>query len=70
MKMREQQQLCLFKNQDEWENLYVIFATSSGGVRRNSLADFWRINKNGKIAMKLDLKERIISVQTCMEDTS
>ncbi len=60
--------MSLPENQDEWENLYVIFATSSGGIRRNSLADFWRINKNGKIAMKLDSKERIISVQTCTED--
>jgi len=60
--------MSLPENQEEWENLYVIFATSSGGVRRNSLADFWRINKNGKIAMKLDSKERIISVQTCTED--
>ena len=60
--------MSLPENQDEWENLYVIFATSSGGIRRNSLADFWRINKNGKIAMKLDSKERIISVQTCTKD--
>ncbi len=60
--------MSLPENQDEWKNLYVIFATSSGGVRRNSLSDFWRINKNGKIAMKLDSKERIISVQTCTED--
>ena len=60
--------MSLPENQDDWENLYVIFATSSGGIRRNSLADFWRINKNGKIAMKLDSKERIISVQTCTED--
>ena len=60
--------MSLPENQEEWENLFVIFATSSGGVRRNSLADFWRINKNGKIAMKLDSKERIISVQTCTED--
>ena len=60
--------MALPENQDEWENLFVIFATSSGGIRRNSLADFWRINKNGKIAMKLDSSERIISVQTCTEE--
>ena len=60
--------MSLPENQDEWKNLFVIFATSSGGVRRNSLSDFWRINKNGKIAMKLGEKERIISVQTCTED--
>jgi len=56
------------EDQEEWNNLYVVFATSSGGIRRNSLSDFWRINKNGKIAMKLDSKERIISVQTCTEN--
>ena len=60
--------MALPENQDEWENLFVVFATSSGGIRRNSLADFWRINKNGKIAMKLDSSERIISVQTCTEE--
>ncbi len=31
-----------------------MFATRSGNVRRNSLADFENINRNGKIAMKLD----------------
>ena len=56
------------EDQEEWNNLYVVFATSSGGIRRNSLSDFWRINKNGKIAMKLDSKERIISVQTCTDN--
>ena len=58
------------EDQEEWNNLYVVFATSSGGIRRNSLSDFWRINKNGKIAMKLDSKERIISVQTCTENNN
>jgi len=62
--------MALPENQDEWENLFVVFATSSGGIRRNSLADFWRINKNGKIAMKLDSSERIISVQTCTEENN
>jgi len=57
--------MALPENQSDWEGLFVVFATSSGGIRRNSLSDFWNINKNGKIAMKLKSEEKIISVQTC-----
>jgi DNA gyrase subunit A len=50
-----------------WSKLELIFATRSGGVRRNALTDFESINRNGKIAMKLDAEEgsetdRIVSV--------
>jgi DNA gyrase subunit A len=50
-----------------WSKLELIFATRSGGVRRNALTDFESINRNGKIAMKLDADEggaadRIVSV--------
>ena len=50
-----------------WANLELIFATKSGGVRRNALTDFESINRNGKIAMKFDGEEggetdRIVSV--------
>jgi DNA gyrase subunit A len=45
-----------------------MFVTSSGGIRRNNLSDFSRINKNGKIAMKPAKDETIISVQTCTDD--
>jgi DNA gyrase subunit A len=50
-----------------WANLELIFATKSGGVRRNALTDFESINRNGKIAMKFDAEEggatdRIVSV--------
>ena len=34
--------------------LDVMFATRSGDVRRNKLSDFVQVNRNGKIAMKLD----------------
>ena len=37
-----------------WGALELMFATRRGNVRRNSLADFENINRNGKIAMKLD----------------
>ena len=42
-----------------------MFATRSGNVRRNSLADFESINRNGKIAMKLDEGDRIVRVAIC-----
>ncbi len=43
----------------------VMFATRSGGVRRNRLSDFVQVNKNGKIAMKLDEGDAIIGVALC-----
>lgn len=53
------------ENEDDWQTLDVMFSTASGNVRRNSLADFVEINKNGKIAMKLDEGDSIIDVATC-----
>ena len=58
----------LSENEDDWKDLFVMFATSTGGIRRNNLSDFLRINKNGKIAMKPMDGESIISVQTCTDD--
>ena len=58
----------LSENEDDWKDLYVMFATSTGGIRRNNLSDFLRINKNGKIAMKPSEGESIISVQTCTDN--
>ena len=50
-----------------WEKLYVVFATKSGDVRRNELSDFASINRNGKIAMKLEPGDAIVGVQTCTD---
>ena len=52
-------------DESEWENLDVMFATSSGTVRRNSLADFVNVMANGKIAMKLEEDETLVGVETC-----
>ncbi len=57
--------LPLPENEDDWQKLDIMFATRSGGVRRNSLADFVEVNKNGKIAMKLDEGDVIVGVETC-----
>ena len=48
-----------------WGELQLTFATRSGNVRRNALADFESINRNGKIAMKLDEGDRIVRVAIC-----
>ncbi len=51
----------------DWEKLHVMFATRGGNVRRNQLADFIRVNRGGKIAMKLDKDDTIIGVGICRE---
>ncbi|WP_370653680.1 DNA gyrase subunit A [Phenylobacterium sp.] len=48
-----------------WAQYDVMFATKSGGVRRNKLSDFQGIKRNGKIAMKLDDGDAIIGVGLC-----
>ncbi len=50
---------------DDRDKLDVMFATRSGTVRRNKLSDFTRVNRNGKIAMKLDDGDGIVSVKIC-----
>jgi DNA gyrase subunit A len=51
-----------------WERLDVMFATSSGDVRRNKLSDFVQVNRAGKIAMKLGEGEHILGVQLCTDE--
>jgi DNA gyrase subunit A len=48
-----------------WGALQLMFATRYGDVRRNLLADFENINRNGKIAMKLADGDRIVRVSVC-----
>ncbi len=50
------------------EELNVMFATTRGTVRRNKLADFLQVNRNGKIAMKLEeAGDEILAVAVCSE---
>ena len=55
------------EDEASWETLDVMFATSSGTVRRNKLSDFVNVNRAGKIAMKLDQGDHIVDVQICTE---
>jgi DNA gyrase subunit A len=60
--------LPLPEDSSTWGELELIFATQSGNVRRNALADFESINRNGKIAMKLDEGDRIVQVAIAKPD--
>ncbi|HKQ45327.1 MAG TPA: DNA gyrase subunit A [Rhizomicrobium sp.] len=59
--------LALPEDEAEWDKLNVVFATTSGDVRRNQLSDFAQVNKNGKIAMKLAEGDGIVGVATCTD---
>ncbi len=56
------------EDEESWAELDVMFATTRGTVRRNKLSDFTQVNRNGKIAMKLDEEgDEILGVYTCTE---
>ena len=56
------------ENEAECQDLSIMFATSLGNVRRNSLTDFVNVQSNGKIAMKLDDGDKLINVRICHEN--
>lgn len=59
------------EDQETWDQMEIMFATSKGSVRRNALSDFTNIRANGKIAMKLEegSDEDLIAVSVCDEDS-
>ena len=56
------------ENELEWKKLQIVFATSKGKIRKNSLEDFLNIQSTGKIAMKLDDNDKIIGVKICKDE--
>jgi DNA gyrase subunit A len=56
------------EDETDSKNYQIIFATSQGKVRKNSLEDFSSINASGKIAMKLDNNDKIVGVKICQDD--
>ena len=58
----------LSEDEATWADMFVMFATRNGSVRRNSLEDFVNVKANGKIAMKLDDGDGLVGVHTCSED--
>jgi DNA gyrase subunit A len=55
------------EDEASWGQLDVMFATTSGTVRRNKLSDFSDVRRSGIIAMKLAEGEGIVDVQICTE---
>ncbi len=60
--------LALPEDEASWSNLYAVFCTDSGYVRRNALSDFTNIRSNGLISMKLEENESLINVMTVQDD--
>ncbi|MBT8413522.1 MAG: DNA gyrase subunit A [Boseongicola sp.] len=56
------------RNEDEWDQLQIVFATSTGDVRRNALSDFTNVKSNGKIAMKLPEDVSLVNARIASED--
>jgi DNA gyrase subunit A len=58
------------RDEEEWADLQIVFATSAGDVRRNALSDFANVMRNGKIAMKLpeDGSVSLVNARICTED--
>ena len=59
--------LPLPEDESTYDALSVFFATASGKVRRNALADFIFVPANGKIAMGLDEGDHLIGVAVATE---
>ncbi len=56
------------RDEKDWDGLNLIFATSSGNVRRSDMDDFKNIQSNGKIAIKLDDGDSLVAVNFCQDE--
>ncbi|MEP6266905.1 MAG: DNA gyrase subunit A, partial [Paracoccaceae bacterium] len=56
------------RDEKEWADLQIFFATTAGDVRRNALSDFTNVKSNGKIAMKLPEGVEMVNARICSED--
>ncbi|NAZ36950.1 DNA gyrase subunit A [Rubellimicrobium sp. CFH 75288] len=54
--------------EDHWDELQIVFATSTGDVRRNRLSDFVNVMRNGKIAMRLPEGVTLVNASICSEE--
>ena len=55
-------------DESDLKNYQIVFATAQGKIRKNSLEDFSSINTSGKIAMKLDVNDKIVGVKICKDN--
>ncbi|WP_298679713.1 DNA gyrase subunit A [uncultured Lentibacter sp.] len=57
------------RDEKDWDDLQIMFATSAGDVRQNRLSDFTNVMRNGKIAMKLpeDGSVQLVNARICSD---
>ncbi len=56
------------RDEEEWDQLQIVFATSAGDVRRNQLSDFTNVMRNGKIAMRLPEGTHLVNARIASEE--
>ncbi len=56
------------RDETDWDDLQIIFATSAGDVRRNALSDFTNVMRNGKIAMELPEGVELVNARIASEE--
>ena len=56
------------RDEEDWGDLQIVFATTQGDVRRNALSDFTNVMRNGKIAMKLPEGVELVNARICSEE--
>ncbi|WP_232830539.1 DNA gyrase subunit A [Oceanicella sp. SM1341] len=56
------------RDEADWADLQIVFATSEGDVRRNQLSDFTNVMRNGKIAMRLPEGVSLVNARICSEE--
>jgi DNA gyrase subunit A len=55
------------RDESDWGDLQIVFATSAGDVRRNALSDFTNVMRNGKIAMRLPEGVSLVNARIASE---
>jgi DNA gyrase subunit A len=56
------------RDEEDWGDLQIVFATTAGDVRRNALSDFTNVMRNGKIAMKLPEGVELVNARIADEN--
>ncbi|MCL3882818.1 DNA gyrase subunit A [Marivita sp. GX14005] len=56
------------RDEKDWADLQIVFATSAGDVRRNALSDFTNVMRNGKIAMDLPEGVELVNARIASEE--
>ena len=56
------------RDEEDWDDLQIVFATSAGDVRRNALSDFTNVMRNGKIAMDLPEGVELVNARIASEE--